>query len=687
MKKIIFAFFISLTFFACRKENGNPSWETTNAVPLLRSSLSIDNLVTDSLLNVDASGAISLVYQNHLYDFRLDSLFSLFDTSITRNYKLDSLSLFSQSLTYPISLGAIAQNAGLLGYAIIINNGNTAAIPAFPNVSTGAQPINVDSLFQTITLVTGFMDITLTNGLPIDITNLAFELRNQSNNSLIAIDTFPIIPAGGTETRTISMAGKTIEGKMNASLVLNSPGSGGNPVLIDTSDAIIAQLKVYDMHPLTATAIWPAQDLVNKAQPFKLKVEKVELTEARLQSGYIVVDLYSTLQDSVRFDYSLPLAYLNGVPFYLQTILPPAPPGGTSHFYQQFDFTGYQLDLTGINHDTVNTMWQNIRARIDSTGIMKTIALTDSFYANIGFIDLVPEYAKGYLGQDTFDINPTTVNLDIFNNVNADVFDLKDVKLNLKVNNGIGIDGRLDLKQLTSYNTKKNKTVNLSGAALNNPFLINRAIDPNGWPGPVTYSPTQLSLNDNNSNVSAFISNLPDKITTAATLYTNPQGNVTNYNDFIYYKDGIKLDLDFEMPLNFMADNLSLCDTVVASINKADISKIKSAVISLFADNGMPLDATLSIYMLNSNNQIIDSLLHQRTIAAAPVDNMNLVTGKKLTKIDIAFDQTRMNKFFETSYFIIKASFTTKPAGQHVQIYSGYTIDIKLTTDFVYINN
>lgn len=91
--------------------------------------------------------------------------------------------------------------------------------------------------------------------------------------------------------------------------------------------------------------------------------------------------------------------------------------------------------------------------------------------------------------------------------------------------------------------------------------LINRAIDPNGWPGPVTYSPTQLSLNDNNSNVSAFISNLPDKITTAATLYTNPQGNVTNYNDFIYYKDGIKLDLDFEMPLNFMADNLSLCHT------------------------------------------------------------------------------------------------------------------------------
>jgi hypothetical protein len=271
--------------------------------------------------------------------------------------------------------------------------------------------------------------------------------------------------------------------------------------------------------------------------------------------------------------------------------------------------------------------------------------------------------------------------------VNADVFDLKDVKLNLKVNNGIGIDGRLDLKQLTSYNTKKNKTVNLSGAALNNPFLINRAIDPNGWPGPVTYSPTQLSLNDNNSNVSAFISNLPDKITTAAKLYTNPQGNITNYNDFIYYKDGIKLDLDFEMPLNFMADNLSLCDTVVASINKADLSKIKSAVISLFADNGMPLDATLSIYMLNANNQIIDSLLHQRTIAAAPVDNMNLVTGKKLTKIDIAFDQTRMSKFFETSYFIIKASFTTKPAGQHVQIYSGYSIDIKLTSDFVDINN
>lgn len=686
MKKIIPALILLCVFFACRKEDGHPTWETNNAVPLLRSSLTISDFVNDTLLQADTSGAISLVYQNHLYDFRLDSLFAFYDTSVTRSYTLDSLSLYSQEINYPISLGAICLNAGIIGGFIIAQNGNFFALPAFNNIATGNQLIDVDSLFQTITLITGYMDITLQNGLPVDITNLAFELRNKSNGSIVAIDTFPLIAANTTETRTISLAGKTIEGQLTASLVLNSPGSNGVPVLIDTSNAIVANLKVYDMHPSTATAIWPAQDLVNKAQPFKMKVDKVQLTRARLKSGFITIDLYSTLQDSVRFEYSLPLAYSNGIPFIAQKTLPPAPPGGTSHYFKAYDFTGYDLDLTGINHDTVNTMWNAIRASIDSTGIMKTISLTDSFYANIGFIDLLPEYAKGYLGQDTFAIAPTTTSLDFFKNIDADVFDLKDVTLNLKVNNGIGVDGRLDIKQMDAINTKKNKTVSLSGPAIASPVNIIRATDNNGQQ-PVTYSLSQLGLNDNNSNVSSFISNLPDKISSAATLYINPQGNVSNFNDFIYYTDGIQLDLDLEMPLNFIAGNLTLCDTATASINKADMSNIKSAVVSLFADNGMPLDATLSIYMLDANHQVIDSLLNQKTIQAAPVNNMNVVTGKKRTRADIIFDKSRMDTFFNTAYFVVKASFTTKPLQQHIKIYSDYRIDIKLTADFIYINN
>ncbi|MBK8848048.1 MAG: hypothetical protein IPO27_16545 [Bacteroidetes bacterium] len=688
MKNRIVIFFIAIMIMlaGCRKQDGHPTWESGIAVPLIKTSLALDDIIKgDSLLQTNADSSISLVYKSTLNEFRLDSLFTLFDTSITRSYKLDSLSLYSQSLTYPVTLGEICSNAGFIGQIIIAQNGGILAIPPFTNISSGTQNINADTLFQTITLVTGFMDITLSNGLPVDITNLSIELKNKSNGVVIAQTIFPLIAAGTTETNTISLAGKTIEGNMTADLILNSPGSSGQPVLIDTSDALIAELKVYDLHPSTATAIWPQQDLVNKQQPFVLKVLKVELTEARIKSGYIKLDLFSTLQDSVRFEYALPLATLNGVSYKINHTLAPAQPGNVTQYSNTYDFTGYELDLTGINHDTVNTLWNALRASIDSTGVMKTISLTDSFYAQIGFVDLVPDYARGYLGQDTFDLGPNEVPLDIFKNFNNADFDLDDVTVSVNAENGIGIDAQVKVDQMQSINTTKANTVTLGGPALSNPLNIVRATD-NGGSQPVYYTQNNLFLNKTNSNAPKFISNLPDKINTKVTLYTNPNGNVTNYNDFIYYSDGIRFNLNVEMPLNFMASNLVLCDTLPFSIKQDDISRIKSAILSIYADNGYPLEAVTTLYLLNNQMTIIDSVLSKAVLMAAPIAQNGVVQQKQKTRIDVAFDKDRMQKLFDAKFCILKTTFKTKPDNQHVKIYSDYAIDIRMTADFIYVN-
>lgn len=93
-----------------------------------------------------------------------------------------------------------------------------------------------------------------------------------------------------------------MEGKLNAQLIsFGSPGSNGIPVLVDTSDAIIANIKVYNLHPSIATARWPQQNIINKTQNFYLKTIGVELKESRIKSGKLRLNLKSTLQDSVRF--------------------------------------------------------------------------------------------------------------------------------------------------------------------------------------------------------------------------------------------------------------------------------------------------------------------------------------------------------------------------------------------------
>ena len=64
-------------------------------------------------------------------------------------------------------------------------------------------------------------------------------------------------------------------------------------------------------------------------------------------SGGVSVEGNSTIQDTIKIQYSIPSATLNGQPFEIYLELPPAPVGGSISEDKFFDFSGYILDLTG----------------------------------------------------------------------------------------------------------------------------------------------------------------------------------------------------------------------------------------------------------------------------------------------------------------------------------------------------
>jgi hypothetical protein len=687
---------LTLFIFSCKRDEEKTGWETNIVTPLLKSSLTIDDIISDTLLHSDCDDCLlKVVYENHLYKMSLDSLFDIPDTGVTKNYNLDSISLYTTTVSYPVSLGQICLNSGIIGAIIISQNGNTAAIPAIPPITSAPFVINVDTLFQTMTLITGFIDISIHNGLPIDITNLSFELKNTSNGAIIGTCTFPPIVAGTTETQQIDLSGKTVEGNMTAQILsMDSPGSNGVPVLIDTSNTLLATLSIHDLHPSTATAIFPAQNLVDKSQPFYFKFDSVELKEAKLKGGQVVLDLYSTLQDSVHFTYSLPSATLNGTPFIVTKTLEPAPVGGHSHFNQSYDFTGYHLDMTNAPlQDTVNTMYNTFLARVDSTGQMTTISLTDSFYADISFVGLDPSYGRGYIGKQTINIGPADLLIDIFKNVSADtLFHLEDVKLSIVTENEIGAEAKVDLTDVTSFNSQTQHSVKLSGSAVTNPFYIQRATE-SGIPShPVNVVSSQYLLNKTNSNAPAFLSNLPDKLSYLMTLQTNPNGNNGLYNDFIYADHLMEFNVDIEMPLSytFLGNNGSinfiLTDTAEFSLNKQDVSRIKDGILTLNVDNGFPFSVDITLIMLHADGTVISPLIQNAIVEPALVGSDGKVSEKKRSKINVSIDQQLINKFFDTTRMRINAKYsTTTPANQYYKIYSDYTIDFQLTGDFTYL--
>ncbi|MEO5570973.1 MAG: hypothetical protein ABIT08_14955 [Bacteroidia bacterium] len=685
---------IVLFIFSCKRDEEKVGWETKIVTPLLKSSLSIKDIISDTLIQSGSDGLLKVVYENHLYTMSLDSIFDIPDTGVTKIYNLDSISLYSQTVSYPVTLGSILSNIPIIGPIIAAQQGNSIPIPAIGPVASTPFVIHADTLFTTMTLITGFIDISLYNGLPIEITNLTFDLKDSVSNANVATLTFPSILPGDTAVQTASLAGKTVEGIMIAQILsMSSPGSA-TPVLIDTNNSMLATLKVYDLHPSSATAIFPAQDLVNKSQPFYFKFDSVELKEARLQSGQIVLDLTSTLQDSVHFTYSLPSATFNGTPFIVTKTLPPAPAGGTSTFSQAYDFSGYHLDLTNSpDQDTVNTMHNSFLARVDSTGLMTTISLTDSFYADIHFVGLNPSYGRGYIGQQNVSIGPSQIGIDIFKNVTADsTFLLEDVKMSIVTENGIGADAKVNLTNLTSVHSHPPRSVVLTGSAVANPFIIQRATDNNGMP-PVTIVSSELLLNKTNSNSPAFVSNLPDTLKYQMSLQTNPNGNNGLYNDFIYADHLMEFNVDIEMPLSYTfvnnnngSLNFTLTDTATFSLNEQDVSRIKDGTLTLIADNGFPFSVDISLMMLNADGDVIHDLVQHSIIASAPVGSDGKVTEKQQSKIKIAVDQALLNELFATSHMKIIAKYSTStPANVYYKIYSDYTIDFQLTGNFTYL--
>jgi hypothetical protein len=191
--RIFLVLSLILCLYGCKHEDDLSRWDTNILAPMLHSSVGLSNLVADSLLLKSKDNALSIVYKNSLYKATIDSLFKIPDTSATSTAKLETLVLKNDTINYNITLGAIAKQSGFVGAAIIMNNGKSMKVPSVPKISSADIPIDAGTYFETMTLKNGTIVTKITNGLPVDITNVIFRVINKTDASIVLQDTFPVI--------------------------------------------------------------------------------------------------------------------------------------------------------------------------------------------------------------------------------------------------------------------------------------------------------------------------------------------------------------------------------------------------------------------------------------------------------------------------------------------------------------
>lgn len=716
MKKLLLITLTTLLAVACIKDK-KTSWNTDVLAPLVKSNLTISDLLntTDVVENPDST--LKLVYSTELYTITADSIVQFPDTVFEFGASLETLELPNDTITYALTLGQIARaQGGFLGSLILMNHGNSFPIPALNGLSSGDIEIALGSLFESIVLDSGTAEVIIDNGLPMDIEDVDFMISNavQHGGALILRDTFPSIPVNTVFTKDIPINGKTVYADLVAKIVeLNTPGSGGTPVLIDTNDALIAKIIIKDLKPLEATAVWPEQNVINQTRLVALAPGADYIfKDAVLREGEINFEIYSSLEDSVYLKYTVPnlVHPITGLPFVIDTVAPPAPPNGFSQITASYPMDDYYFRLSGYGiedyhspsvdydgsgtagdaKDGVNSYVTVLEARIQYSGQLKNISLDDTMYVHASIENLIPEYARGHMGNTTKNVGPDSVSFSLFDNVKSGTIDLEEVNFEIEADNGIGATA------LTTFNNlwSKNAQGNIVTLTMNdNTMDINKATDSGSDANHVISTKT---FNSSNSNITDFISNLPNKIVFDMKVELNGVDNPSNHPDtivqnppnFLYYESGMTANLNMEIPLSFIADSLVLVDTLDFDFNSQGDGDVTNGVFTLLVDNGFPFDATTTLYFLDDSDNLIDSLWKDQTILRANVDGNGKVISTTESEIKFTITPERLDLMKTASKIYVTAGFHTfdaaDPTKKHYKIYSNYNFGVKLIGDFDY---
>lgn len=422
-------------------------------------------------------------------------------------------------------------------------------------------------------------------------------------------------------------------------------------------------------------------------QTINFKVDPARLNRVVINQGKLNLTVTSSGSQPLDMNYRVPLAFINGSYLDIIETIPAMANGDSGLFQKDYDLAGYDINLSGSTGGQNNNLNYSISGAVSNSAIADISVQAGqrllNFYST--YKDMKPEYVEGYFGSKNVSITDTST-LNLIKKVVAGTLDIEDINLSITLENSIGADIRTTIKKLKGVNTKNGTAVSLTHPIINAPLNIDRATNLGYGSSATPYITTNktYTFNPGNSNITQFISNLPDQYEYDVELLLNPLGNISGGNDFIYRDAGIKINLDLEMPLSFKSDNLTLVDTIDYNINakKEDIQRYQGGSYKLFAYNGFPLDATAKLLLLDSTNTVIDTLLNSSSIAAANVDANFKAIGQKQSIVAFPVSASQASNLVACKKVIVLVSFTTQPTNQYLKIYNTYKLDLKLTSDF-----
>lgn len=220
---ILLAVLSAAFVFSCRKNSG-PSWDVQALAPLIKTSLSINNLVTNSsLITNPTDSTVTLVFNDSLYNFTLDSLLKIRDTTLSYQYPSFSGGTIPPggALPLPASTSPTQYNTGAiqLSKAIVSSGKVTLSVSSYlnqptdytysiPSATLGSNPLTL-----TVKVPAGSASNPATKDTVCDLSGYTIDLTgpgHNGTNQFLAQITGIVDPSGGTLVTQTQSNGITI---------------------------------------------------------------------------------------------------------------------------------------------------------------------------------------------------------------------------------------------------------------------------------------------------------------------------------------------------------------------------------------------------------------------------------------------------------------------------------------------
>lgn len=445
------------------------------------------------------------------------------------------------------------------------------------------------------------------------------------------------------------------------------------------ADTTISTAVVFPPFPAD---INPGTSFVNNNNSITLSTGNVQLKFARIRSGFIRIQIKNTLQSKVFFNYTIPKAKKNGIPFTVNATLDSASEQTPTFFTNDYDFSGYELDLTG-NGNQVNLISYQVIATSDPAGATFTIGASDTTVnLQTSLIDIVPSYVRGYLGRNSIR-ESTNSAIGIGDFIESGIVAIDSVRMQLDLINYIGADGQATLNSLYSINNETGNTVSLVAPSFINSLInINRGIDNGNDASP---SVRTFILDKSNSNIVDWVQNLPDRYAYDLDVNINPQGNISGSNDFVYSDQLLQSRLQLEMPLRVGLSNVVLVDTIELELaTSEEFNRIGNSQFTLLAKNGFPFDMELQLLLVDGSNTITDSLIVPGVVLSALTNTNRIVTQERETRLSVPLTPDKKNRLLTAKKMCVKARLNTANYPDLFPIYSNYKLYLRLFGEGIY---